>query len=106
MSGEKASSALANLPTHRKNFTKITEKFDPNDIYNFDETALFYRLKPNKTLASCRIAGSKESKDRLTIGVCFNSTGTDKCKLVMIGKHEKPRCFGKNFNSSSIVRYF
>jgi hypothetical protein len=23
-----------------------------NDVYNFDETALFYRLQTNKTLAS------------------------------------------------------
>jgi len=106
MSGEKASSDLANLKTHRNDLTIITAQFDPNDIYNFDETALFYRLKPNRTLASCIISGSKESKDRITIGVCVNSTGTDKCKLVMIGKHEKPRCFGKNLNSSSIVRYF
>lgn len=58
--------------------------YDLDDVYIFDETALFYRLPPNKTLASCSTSGSKESKERISIGLCVNATGTDKCKPIVI----------------------
>jgi hypothetical protein len=94
------------LSEQRSDLIAITSQYDENDIYNFDETAHFFRLQPNATLASHALAGTKIDKNRLTIGVCTNATGTDKCRLVMIGKYERPRCFGKTFNSNSIVRYF
>lgn len=37
--------------------------------------------------------GGKLSKERLTVLVCTNSTGTHKLKLVVIGKSRSPRCF-------------
>ena len=57
------------------------------DIFNFDETALFYRLQPNKTLASHSVKGDKVNKERLTIALCTNVTGTFKCKAVVIGRY-------------------
>jgi hypothetical protein len=32
-----------------------------NDVYNFDKTALFYRLQTNKTLASGSFNGDGDS---------------------------------------------
>jgi hypothetical protein len=40
-------------------------KYNMNNVYNFDETALFYRLRPNKTLASGCINDDGDSKERL-----------------------------------------
>ena len=39
----------------------------------------------------------QKSKARLTVMLCANMTGTDKRKLLIIGKSEKPRCL-KNIN--------
>ena len=48
--------------------------YKPEDIYNVDETGLFYKIKPNKTM---QIKGDKcfngeKSKDRLTLMFCCN----------------------------------
>ena len=74
----------------------ILSHFDPENIYNFDETALFFRLQPNKTLASTATSGTKVDKNRLTIGVCTNATGTDKCILVMMANLNDPGVLGKH----------
>jgi hypothetical protein len=64
------------------------------DIYNTDETGLFYNVLPERTLAlkgeSCN--GGKNSKDRLTVLLCVNSDGSDKQVPIVIGKSLKPQC--------------
>ena len=92
------------FPNSRSGVT-ITSQYALDNIYNFDETALYYRLPPNKTLANCSVSGKKESKERITIGVCCNSTGSDQSKLVVISKYARSRCFGKLFDPNSIVHY-
>lgn len=73
----------------------ILRKYSPMNIYNADETALFYKLTPEKTLefknVSCQ--GGKRSKERLTVLVCSNMSGDDKVPLLVIGKSANPRCF-------------
>ena len=46
--------------------------FAPNDIYNCDETGLFYRLLPNRTLAvkGSKCHGGSASKERVSILLC------------------------------------
>jgi hypothetical protein len=39
--------------------------------------------------------GAKVAKDRLTVGLTWNATGTNYWKLVFIGKAKRPRCFGR-----------
>ena len=53
----------------------------------------------NKTLAfkGEKCIGGKLSKACLTVMLCPNMTETDKRKLLIIGKSEKPRCL-KNIN--------
>ena len=79
--------------------------YDPNDIYNMDETGLFYRLLPNATLATGPVSGKKKQKERITVALCANATGTDKLVPLVIGKSERPRCFGKTFNPNVYVKY-
>ena len=70
-------------------------KYDSKDIFNADETGLFWRLLPDKTLAfkSEKCYGGKKSKDRITVMVCANMDGTEKYPLFTIGKFRNPRCF-------------
>ena len=77
-----------------------------NDVYNFDETALFYRLQPNKTLASGCINGDGDSKERLTVALCNNATGIRKLYPLVIGKFKRPRCFGKVWDPNDVVHYY
>ena len=46
---------------------------------------------PGETLP----AGRKMPKDRITLLACANATGTDRVKLLTIGKAENPRCFSR-----------
>lgn len=65
-------------------------------LYNADETGLFYKMLPDKTyVAACEktAPGSKIKKERITILLCANAEGTNKIKPLVIGKAAKPRCF-------------
>ena len=73
----------------------LMSRFSPSDIYNVDETGLFYRCLPSRTLAlkgeAC--AGGKKSKERLSVLIGSNLDGSDKLPLLVIGKFQKPRSF-------------
>ena len=73
----------------------LREGYADEDIYNADETAFYYRALPEGSLTfkSDCVAGSKKSKDRVTVLVATNMTGTDKLPLIMIGKSKDPLCF-------------
>ena len=54
-----------------------------------------YRLEPNKTLADTgkQAVGKKLNKDRLSVVICCNASGSDKVKPLVITRVRKPRCF-------------
>ena len=74
---------------------ELLSKYGPDDIYNADETGLYYRATPDGILAFKReaLSGSKKAMVRVTAMVCCNMSGTDKKKLIIIGKSANPRCF-------------
>lgn len=56
----------------------------PNQIYNADEPALFWKLLPDKTLARSKektAPGPKTSKVRVTFLLCINADGSQKLNL-------------------------
>ncbi|GBN25710.1 Tigger transposable element-derived protein 6 [Araneus ventricosus] len=73
----------------------IIHNYDEKNIFNADETDLFYKLTPNQTLKfkGEKCVGDKLSKVRITILVCAIMNGSGKHKLTVIGKSQKPRCF-------------
>lgn len=77
------------------------------DVLSLDESALSYRLLPNRTLAfkgeNC--TGGKHAKERLSVAFTVNATGTQKLPLFVIGRFAKPRCFkGAHLPSGVIYR--
>lgn len=48
-----------------------------SEIYNIDETALFWRMLPNKTLANHKQASVKDDKTRMTFALISNADGSD-----------------------------
>lgn len=83
---------------------QIISQYSANDVYNCDESALFFRTPPGKALSAGPVHGTKSYKDHVTVMFCCNATGTDKRKLLVIGKAKQPRCF-KNFNVQLYVDY-
>lgn len=69
--------------------------YEPDNVYNADETGLFFKCLPDKTLSfkGDKCHGGKNSKHRLTVMLGANCTGTHKLKPLVIGKAKKPRCF-------------
>ena len=46
-----------------------------------DETALFWKLQPDRSLATEQTRGGKKSKDRITIALCTNRDSLEKLYL-------------------------
>lgn len=73
----------------------LRRRYEDRNIFNGDETGLFYRLTPDRTLKfkgeTC--AGGKHSKERITVFICANMDGSEKRPLLVIGKSKTPRCF-------------
>ncbi|XP_051778577.1 jerky protein homolog-like [Erpetoichthys calabaricus] len=74
-------------------------------IYSADETGLYYKILPDRTLAMKKDKTCKESykqiKDKVTMLFCCNWTGHHKLTPLCIGKFGSPRCF-HNINMSSL----
>lgn len=80
------------------------QKLTRAQIFNFDETGLWYKTLPNKTPAAMhehQAPGFKNQKERLTIGACCNADGSLKLPLVVIGKWARPRAF-KNIKTKNL----
>ena len=73
----------------------ILQHYDANNVFNADEMGLYWRLLPDRThsVAGEACSGGKKSKERVTILICINMTGTEKCPLLTICKFKNPRCF-------------
>ncbi|UYV80346.1 TIGD6 [Cordylochernes scorpioides] len=106
--GEGASISPAIIDEHLTNLNSMLANsgYDPANIYNSDGTGLFFQLIPDRTLAHKdeKCCGVKKMKQRITVLLCCNSTGTDKRRLLIIGKSAKPRCF-RNFSPHFYCTY-
>ena len=89
--GESGSAPLATLPEEREKLRQLLIRFPPDQIYNIDETGLYYRMAPNQTLSTKPVLGQKKDKTRITILLGVNATGMDKLKPWVIGKAKRPR---------------
>jgi hypothetical protein len=75
----------------------IIAQYDPENVYNMDETGLFFRLLPRYSLLMpdediSTTRGKKKSKDRVFLIVCANAVGTHKIPCALIGKPKTPAC--------------
>jgi hypothetical protein len=94
------------LEQYRRELQDILRPYAPQDIWNADETGLFWKMLPSKTLARGRVAGRKKDKARVTLLACCNSLGTEKLPLVFIHRFQRPRPM-RNINYSLLpVSYY
>ena len=89
--GEKASVDDTAVETWLERLPTILGTYSPRDIYNVNESGLFYRALPDRTL-SVKGSGRKKAKDWITFMLCVNACG-DFEKTLVIGKSARPRCW-------------
>ncbi|GBM02529.1 Jerky [Araneus ventricosus] len=96
ISGEKKSADSESADEFSAFFEEFIKKNNINldQIYNADETGVYFRCLPTSTLTGpneISAHGFKKNKERLTVLTCANATGSHKIKLLVIGKSKNPR---------------
>jgi len=85
------------------------EGLTPDQVFNADETGLSYRMTPDRSLAQQSdpngSVGHKQMKERVTVLLACNWTGSSKLKPLVIGRFENPRCFHHVNKSTLPVTY-
>ena len=89
--GEAQSAPLEQLPEMRRDLQNILKEYQLNDIFNCDETGLFWKMEPTRGLSTAPLSGTRQDKDRVTILLTCNATGTEKLPLLFIHKYQTPR---------------
>ena len=84
----------------KEKLASLCEGYRSEDIFNMDETRLYFRVTENETLfqKGQDFAGGKKSKFRLTISLCSSMTG-EKVKPLIIWKYANPQCYLSNKNA-------
>ena len=88
ISGESAFIDDSTIEEWTNRLPTILDGFEAKDVLNADETGLFYRATPDRSLVLSKeeCKGGKKSKERFTVLLCSNFTGTEKLKPIVIGK--------------------
>lgn len=89
--GEAASVDLEAARLGREGMRKLTDLYALSNIYNMNETSLYYRQELKKTLSrKKKVSGRKLSKNRLTLCLAVNADGSDKLPPLLIGTAKTP----------------
>ncbi|XP_045462162.1 tigger transposable element-derived protein 4-like [Harmonia axyridis] len=79
----------------RVTLPNLLKNYQAEDIFNADETGLFFNCLPDNTLTfkNQKYHGGKISKQRVTLMIGTNMNGSEKLKLLLIGRSSEPHCF-------------
>lgn len=99
--GESGSVDMAVIEESLPELCRLISSYAPDDVFNVDETGLFFRMQASRFLATKQLEGKKVDKQRLTVVACVNASGSEKLPLWVIGKYARPRCF-KRVNMHSL----
>ena len=96
LSGESADVPAANVEEYQHRLPEICQGYSLRDIFNIDESGLFYRQLQCKSLVHAkdpRKGGKGQKlKDRITVIFGCSAMG-EKLKLTVIGRSKSPRSF-------------
>lgn len=93
-SGESFSVSQTAIDNWKSELIELIKNYDSKDIFNLDETGLFWKLLPTKTYAFSTESrfGIKQLKNRVTLTVITNANGSER-KVCLIGASKRPHCF-------------
>ena len=101
MHGESRSINMETVKAWKHNLSEIIKFYQPNEIFNADETAIFWKQYTKFTISPRgeKTHGFSVPKDRLSLLLCVNMIGETK-KILIVGKSMRPRCF-KEINNNT-----
>lgn len=96
--GESSSADTGAAAKYPDQLKKIIEEggYSPDQIFNADETALFWKRMPQRTYIAKNqksASGHKSAKERICVLLCSNAAGTLITKPFVINKSLNPRAF-------------
>ena len=71
----------------------IVNRYRPCDVFNMDETGLFFRMSADTTIGTVEAFASKKEKSRITVAFAYNADGSCKLEPLFLGTAKKTRCF-------------
>ena len=94
LSGEAADVDPTVVSDWSERLKTICQGYALKGIFNADETGLFYRALPTRSMAvkGVKTSGGKKSKERITVLLACSAIG-EKLTPFVIGHSERPRCF-------------
>jgi hypothetical protein len=106
VNGESVSVDEEVVGDYRERLPTIIGEYNSMNIFNCDETGLYFRALPDKTLCAKGQGskGVKAAKDRVTVMLACSATG-EKLPPLVIGKPKNPRYF-KSINSRVYTTIF
>ena len=108
--GESESAQMQDVEPFRNELNKLIadEGLLLSQVYNMDETGLFWRSLPQSTHVIGRLTkakGRKLDKTRISALVGANADGSHRLKPIVVGKSAKPRCLKDCMNKLSCHYY-
>jgi hypothetical protein len=99
MHGETNDANQQGVKFAQTSFRKIVLEggYTADNVFNQDETGLFWRQVPTQTHATGKKAGRNKDKQRVTVSLVCNASGSEKQGLFIIGKAKRLRSFPKSF---------
>ena len=96
LSGEAAEVREETVTDWSSRLPDICKGYAKEDIFNADETGLFYRTMPSKSMVTkgSNTSNGKLAKERITVLLAASASG-EKLKPLVIGKSANPRCFSQ-----------
>jgi len=99
-----AASVPEEASTEMRAVQTLCGEYREEDIYNMDETGLYWRRALSSGLSSAPRPGVKRDKSRISIVCCCNFAGSHKLPLWLIGNAKLPRALrGVNFQALGCV---
>ena len=110
LTGEAASADTVAASLYPKILKDVIESggYLPSQVFNADETDLFWKRMPSRTFISKEektAPGFKVAKDRLTLLLCGNAAGDCKNKPLLLHTSENPRAFKRILKTSLPVHW-
>jgi hypothetical protein len=83
---------------------QLTNTYQPRNVFNMDQTGLFWRRRLSRGLATEATHRRKKDKTRITALLYCNTDGTEKLPLSLISTAKSPRALkGINVLALSII---
>jgi len=91
--GEASSVNLEDIQQELDGIRATVRQYPPSNVFNMDESALFYNAAPRGSICKKEPPAHKQNKARVTMACCANADGSEKLPLLFLGTAAKPRWY-------------